>query len=131
MPNHLCHFAIHADDCERAMSFYGGVFGWRFQPWGPPGFWRISTGQAGVEGALHQRAEQLEGGGMRGFECTIAVDDVRAAEALIAQHGGTIVMQAFQIDGVGSVLKFLDTEGNAVSVMQYLPGVYETLGVME
>lgn len=128
MPNPLCHFAIHADDCRRAMTFYEAVFGWKFQPWGPPGFWRIQTGQAGVEGALHQRHEPLTGTGMRGFECSISVRDVGAVAALVTTHGGRIVSPAFLIQGVGTVMKFQDTEGNIASAIQYLPGVFESMG---
>ncbi len=36
MGNHIRHFAIHADDVERARNFYAAVFDWRFEPWGPP-----------------------------------------------------------------------------------------------
>ena len=39
MPNDIAHFAIHADDCPRAKAFYETVFGWTFEPWGPPNFW--------------------------------------------------------------------------------------------
>ena len=27
MPNHVVHFAVHADDVERARAFYEGAFG--------------------------------------------------------------------------------------------------------
>ena len=110
------------------MSFYETIFGWTFEPWGPPGFWRIRTGQAGVEGALHQRLEPLSGTGMRGFECSIAVDDIASISAMIAEHGGQITLPPFLIDGVGTVAKFTDTEGNAASAMQYLPGVFDSMG---
>ncbi len=128
MPNPVCHFAIHAEDCQRAMSFYQTIFGWQFEPWGPPDFWRIQTGQPGVEGALHQRLEPLSGTGIRGFECSISVNDIASISAMITEHGGQITMPSFLIEGVGTVAKFTDTEGNAVSVMQYLPGVFESMG---
>jgi predicted enzyme related to lactoylglutathione lyase len=128
VPNPLCHFAIHADDCQRAMSFYQGVFGWRFEPWGPPGFWRIHTGQQGVEGALHRRHEALTGTGIRGFECSISVRDVAAIASLVTRHGGQVVMPGFVIQGVGTVMKFQDTEGNCASAIQYMPGVFESMG---
>lgn len=127
MPNPLCHFAIHADDSQRALSFYQAVFGWEFRPWGPPGFWRIMTGQRGVEGALHQRLEPLTGTGLRGFECSIAVRDVKAIVECVVKHGGRIVSPAFDIQGVGTVVKLQDTEGNVVSAIQYLPGVFESM----
>ena len=128
MPNPLCHFAIHADDCARAMSFYQDVFGWRFEPWGPPDFWRVHTGQPGVEGALHKRQEPLTGTGMRGFESSISVDDIEATSKLVIKHGGRIIMPGFLIQSVGAVMKFQDTEGNIASAMQYLPGVFESMG---
>ncbi|MGE3174463.1 MAG: VOC family protein [Planctomycetota bacterium] len=123
MPNHVVHFAIHADDCARARAFYEAVFGWTFEPWGPPGFWRVFTGPDGIHGALHQRREPLTGTGMRGFECTIGVDDVQATAKAVAAHGGTVTLPPFAIDGVGTLVMFLDPEGNTVGAMQYLPGM--------
>jgi hypothetical protein len=35
----LRHVAINADDVQRARRFYEAVFGWRFEPWGPPNFY--------------------------------------------------------------------------------------------
>ena len=36
MPANLAAFAIHVDDVDRARAFYEAVFGWVFEPWGPP-----------------------------------------------------------------------------------------------
>ena len=41
MSTSIAHFAINADDVEASRRFYGALFGWRFEPWGPPGFLRI------------------------------------------------------------------------------------------
>lgn len=128
MPNPVCHFAIHADDCARAMAFYKAVFSWRFEAWGPPDFWRVLTGQPGVEGALQKRREPLHGTGMRGFECSISVNDVEQTSKQIVKHGGQILMPGFLIQGVGTVVKFQDTEGNIASVIQYLPSALAMLG---
>ena len=122
MPNDIAHFAIHADDCRRARTFYEQVFGWTFEPWGPPDFWRIQTSPGAVNGALQRRREPLSGAGMRGYECTISVADVAATAAAIAAHGGTITLPPFLIEGVGTLLMFRDTEGNAAGAMQYVAG---------
>ena len=45
MPNNSRFFAINADDVPRARKFYETVFGWSFEPWGPPGFYLIETGK--------------------------------------------------------------------------------------
>ena len=36
----LRHLAINADDVQRAKAFYETVFGWRFEPWGPPDYYQ-------------------------------------------------------------------------------------------
>ena len=124
MPNDIAHFAIHADDCQRAKTFYEQAFGWRFEPWGPPGFWLIETSpDAPMRGALQQRRAAVEGEGMIGFECTIAVEDVEAAAAAVTEHGGKVVLPPTHIETVGTLIQFLDTEGNVVGAMQYDPGV--------
>ncbi len=62
MPNDVVHFAISADDCERAKKFYETVFGWKFEAWGPPGFWLIQTSpNASVRGALQKRKAKPTG----------------------------------------------------------------------
>jgi uncharacterized protein len=120
--HNVVHFAIHADDVERARRFYTAVFGWRFQAWGPPGFFQIFTGtdeHPGIEGALHERHQPLTGTGMRGFECTVCVNDLLAIEQAVLANGGTIMQSGFHIVSVGTLLTFLDTEGNTVNAMKY------------
>lgn len=122
MANNVVHFAVHADDVERARRFYEAVFGWAFEAWGPPGFYRIHTGppgDPGIEGALHGRAEPLDGRGMRGFECTVAVQDLVLIRDAVVTNGGTIVLDSFEIPAVGILLQFLDTESNLVTAMRY------------
>jgi hypothetical protein len=71
---------------------------------------------------LHKRRAPVTGKGMIGFECTIAVADIAAAGAAIANAGGTVTMQPMEIPGVGTLLMFEDTEGNTVGAMQYERG---------
>lgn len=122
MPNNGTHFAIQADDVERARVFYETVFGWRFEPWGPPDFYRIRTGDdadPGIEGALYARHEPNPGTGMRGYRCTIDVADIDKARADVLAHGGKLSHDKSTIVGVGTLIEFLDTEGNLVCAMQY------------
>jgi len=123
MAHNVVHFAIHAGDVERARRFYESVFGWRFEAWGPPGFFRIHTGTAddpGIEGALHERQEPLDAHGMRGFECTVSVDDLAGVKERVVAGGGTIVYDEIEIPTVGTLVQFLDTEGNVCGAMRYL-----------
>lgn len=121
MPNNLSAFAIHADDIPRARAFYEQVFGWRFEPWGPPDFYLIHTGDEkdpGVTGLMHKRREPVTTGNI-GFECTIGVADIDATIRAIEAGGGRIGMPKSYIPTVGTCIYFYDTEGNWVGAMQY------------
>ncbi|MDB5693110.1 MAG: putative enzyme related to lactoylglutathione lyase [Alphaproteobacteria bacterium] len=122
MTANLASFAIHVDDTDRAAAFYEKVFGWAFEPWGPPGFYLIHTGDAaspGVQGLMHKRQEPRTGGGLNGFECTFAVEDVDAIAERIRANGGRVTMEKATIPTVGTLIRFLDTEGNDVGAMKY------------
>lgn len=122
MPNNLASFAIHADDVSRCRRFYEAVFGWRFEPWGPPDFYLVHTGddaRPGIQGLLHRREEPRGEGGPNCFECTIAVDDLDAVTAAIAAHGGRVLMEKAPIPTVGVLTKFEDPEGNVLGALAY------------
>ena len=122
MRNEVAHFSVNADDVARAKRFYGAVFGWKFESWGPPGFFLVQTqgkDGPGISGSLQQRHEIVAGKPIVGFECTIAVDDIDAALAAVQKHGGKVVMPKSTITGVGTLFFFEDTEGNIAGAMQY------------
>ena len=117
----VSHFSVHADDLARARRFYETVFHWKFTPWGPPDFYLIETAGSGIHGSLQKRDEAVTGNGMIGFECTITVDDIDATRAAVLANGGKIRYDKMQIPTVGTLIQFLDTEGNVVCAMQYEP----------
>jgi uncharacterized protein len=121
-PRPLRHFAINADDVPRARKFYERVFGWSFAPWGPPDFFHIETGTAGVRAALQRRRELSPGQPTLGFECTFAVDDVDEVAAAVRAAGGKILLEKTTIAGVGDLIFFADSEGNVVGAMRYDAG---------
>ena len=122
MANNIVHFDLAADDVERARNFYTSVFGWRFEPFGPPDFYTIFTGSPddpGIHGSVSKRQGPLLGGGRRAFECTVSVDDLPAIQQSILANGGKMLLEEYEIVGVGRMIKFEDTEGNVVAAMHY------------
>ena len=120
MPN-VDYFAINADDVPRARKFYETVFGWTFEPWGPPGFYLIETGKeriAPIRGALQERRELVKGQKMIGFECTIDVPDIDRTMRDIEANGGRIAAPKFHIPTVGTIAYFVDPEGNVAGLRQ-------------
>lgn len=126
MPNKVAHFAIEADDIERARTFYHTVFDWEFEPWGPPGFYRIHG--AGIQGALQKR-QGSNSPGCKGFECSIAVSDISASTRAIESAGGTMIGPKHEIPMVGQLAQFHDTEGNQAIIVQYTDEVAEEAGL--
>jgi hypothetical protein len=123
MANFVAHFAIHVDDVDRAQRFYKQAFGWRFEPWGPPGFPRVFTGddETGVtEGALHQR-EEAHQPPLRGYRCSISVASISDTKEAITASGGVVSGPVFELPGVGKILNFEDPEGNVVAAVEDEP----------
>ena len=120
MTSPLTHFAINTDDVDATQTFYGSVFGWTFQEYGPPGFVQVmdEAGEAPM-GAIQQRRQLLDGAPTVGFECTFGVDDIDAAHQRILAAGGRILMEKFTISNVGHLIAFEDPGGNAALAMEY------------
>jgi predicted enzyme related to lactoylglutathione lyase len=121
MSNDVSFFAINADDVSRARQFYQAVFGWNFEPWGPPGFYLIATGRepAGAHsGGLQERRELVPGQKMTGFECTVTVESIDQTIRRIEAGGGRMAVPKFHIPTVGTCAYFLDTEGNIVGIRE-------------
>ncbi len=126
MANSVCHFEIFASDVERARAFYAGVFGWRFESWGPPDVYLIHTGSdddPGVKhGLLAWRDEAPAQGGLNAFRCTISVRSVAESTKAIEQSGGTLRSPVISVPNVGRFVEFADPDGNVACVMQYVDG---------
>lgn len=122
MPDsYLSRFAINADDVPRARDFYQKVFNWKFEPWGPPNFYVIETGDApprGSGGLLQERRELVPDGKMIGFECTIMVPNLDETICAIENNGGKMITEKFHIPNVCTVAYFQDTEGNVAAVSE-------------
>ena len=121
MPNPVSFFAINANDVPRARQFYTSVFQWAFEPWGPPGFYLISTGEepdGSHSGGLQERRELLPGQKMIGFECTVAVEDIDETIRAVEANGGRLAAPKFHIPTVGTIAYIVDTEGNVVGISQ-------------
>jgi predicted enzyme related to lactoylglutathione lyase len=124
MSTKLRHFAINADNVQRAKSFYENSLGFEFNPWGPPNFYQVKNVGDGLIGALQERRELVSGKTANTFETTLGVDDLKLSIAAIEANGGKIVMPPFHIQGVGELAYFEDTEGNVCGIMQYESGVW-------
>lgn len=112
----VTHFEIPADNPERAIRFYGDVFGWKFQKWeGPLEYWLVQTGaeEPGIDGGLMRR-----GNPVASVVNTIEVRKLNDVLGVIEQKGGKTVVPKTPIPGVGYFAYFHDPEGNMFGVME-------------
>lgn len=112
----VMHFEIHADDPERAASFYRDVFDWQVSKWeGPVDYWLAATGpdtDHGINGAIMHRRN---GGSVWN---TIDVPSLDDAIAKTTSAGGKVVQPKTTVPGVGYMAYCADTEGNVFGLMQ-------------
>jgi uncharacterized protein len=117
------HFEIHAADPDRAMRFYGQLFGWTFTAWGAVGYWLVKTGEApepGIDGGLLQRRgpPPTEGQAVNALGCTVGVKSVDETLAKCQALGGHVALPKMPVPGVGWLAYVRDTEGNILGVHQ-------------
>jgi uncharacterized protein len=120
----LIHFEIHADNPERAMRFYGALFGWSFTAWaGSSSYWSVRTGEKGepgIDGGLLQRRgpPPAENQPVNAYPCTVGVERLDETLARVASLGGQVAVAKMPIPGVGWLAYAKDTEGNIFGLMQ-------------
>jgi predicted enzyme related to lactoylglutathione lyase len=102
------YIEIPSTDIEASKAFYGAVFGWEFQDWGPD----YSSFNDGRTDGGFRYEETIDHGGA--LVVMFAVD-LEAVEASVREHGGEIVKEIFSFPG-GRRFEFTDPSGNHLAV---------------
>lgn len=117
-----CYFEIHADDCRRAQTFYGAIFGWSFTPFEATDveYYRINTHEPGaMMGGLLKRPGAVQPfQAPNAFVVTLLVlsIDTYVEKALAA--GAKVALPKFAIKGLGWTAYLIDTEKNIFGLFQ-------------
>jgi predicted enzyme related to lactoylglutathione lyase len=119
MSGHL-YFEIQADDTKRAVDFYRGVFGWKFEQIHglPVEYWRIETG--GSRGGLLKRPAQPPPpqSGTNAFVVSIEMENFDETEQKIVSLGGQVALPKFAVPNTCWQGYFIDTEGNTFGIFE-------------
>jgi predicted enzyme related to lactoylglutathione lyase len=124
--NRVVHFEIHAGNPERAIAFYGGLFGWQFKKYGDGQFdyWLVTTGkdEPGIDGGLMRRMGSTPPVDaptpVIAYVCTVGVADIDAMLAAAQKAGATPAHPKGAIPGVGWTAYMKDPEGNIFGLFQ-------------
>ena len=121
------HFEIHTSDSARAIAFYEGMFGWRFQKWeGPMPYWLVMTAdparpdEPGIDGGMMQRmgGPPVEGAAVNAFVCTVGIASVDESVASAQRLGGSVALPKMPVPGIGWLAYVKDPDGNILGLMQ-------------
>jgi predicted enzyme related to lactoylglutathione lyase len=108
----VSYIEFASTDIERTKKFYGAVFSWGFQDWGPD---YISFAGAGVEGGGFYKTDPHEAQPKTAPLVVLYSANLEATEAAVVAAGGSIVVPIFAFPG-GRRFHFSDGVGNVLGV---------------
>ncbi|MBL8764746.1 MAG: VOC family protein [Phycisphaerae bacterium] len=119
MPSPIVHFEIGCQNSEKAKKFYGDLFGWTFDSYGPAAM--VSNIGHGPDGT--KRSDGI-GGHLNSLGhpphqyVTIyaMVEDVQAALDKAVRLGGKACVPVTEVPGMGWFAWFTDPEGNTIGL---------------
>ncbi len=118
-------YELMTKDADAAGNFYGKVVGWTSTKSDQPGmdYRFFSSGDGsdtkdGVGGYMAITPEMAEGGARPAWVGYIAVDNVDASAASITSAGGSVLMPALDLDGVGRMAMVADPQGAPFYLMK-------------
>src|SRR4051812_17704413 len=106
--NKIDYLEFPATDIAKTKKFYGAVFGWKFEDYGPD---YIAFSDGRLSGGFTTGAPTPA----RGVLVVIYAQDLAAAQTRIKSAGGAIVRDIFSFPG-GTRFHFTDPNGNELAV---------------
>jgi len=112
----ITHIEFSTRDMEETKKFYSDVFEWEIKDY--PGMnYATFEAEGGTGAGFNPVSEESPAGSVMVYINTPALDEtlekIRAA-------GGTILMDGYDIPGVGRMATFMDPTGNNVALLQPL-----------
>lgn len=107
MANPVVHFEIGAQNAEKLSGFYGSLFAWQFNAYGPAQMIDTQT-KDGIMGHINQLGHPPHN------YCVVYVhvDDIAAYITKATGLGGQLVVPMTEVPGMGHFAWLKDPEGN-------------------
>ena len=116
-PGSIVHVEFHVKDPKKLETFYGSLFGWKFQE--VPGMnyslFQAPSGPGGGVGTMQP------GNWPSGIINYIFVDSVEKYEGRIKKAGGKIISPKMEIPGQGWFAVFEDPSGTRMALWEQNP----------
>lgn len=114
-------YELVTPDANAAKTFYDAVIGWTVgdKPDGDMDYRMIATADGSFVGGLAAIGPAMPAVASKpGWRFYIGVDDVDASVAAITEAGGSLLLPAFDMEGVGRMAFVADPQGIAFYVMR-------------
>lgn len=105
---------IHSPDREATRGFMATVFGWKAEPFATSDYLVAPAGATGVDTGLLTSMD-----GQPRSIVVIRIPDMAQATAAVAAAGGQVVVEPFEIKGVGHGCYVVDPVGVLIGLHQY------------
>lgn len=106
------YLELAVTDLDEARRFYGAVFGWRFNDYGPDYAGFVDGARGDAEAGGFRREDAVSRGGPLPV---LYSTDLEATRAAVVDAGGEITADIFEFPG-GRRFQFLDPAGNELAV---------------
>jgi len=114
--HHITHIEFSAKDLEETKKFYADVFGWRISDF-PEMDYATFEAEGGSGGGFNPISEDYPAGRVLVY---INTPEIKETLEKIKAEGGTVLLDAYDIPGVGTMATFNDPTGNLVALLQPL-----------
>lgn len=110
----ICHVEWSSTDLKKTQHFYGGLFGWKFDPWGEE--YVLFKAPDGIGGGFMKMKKVTPGESPRVY---VEVAEIEPYLTKAKDLGGQVTAAKTQIDpSVGWYAHLSDPDGNLVGLFQ-------------
>lgn len=114
----ITHIELSAKDLVETKKFYKEVFEWQISDF-PEMNYATFEAEGGSGGGFNPISDEYPAGRVLVY---INTPDLKETLEKIRASGGTIVMESYEIPGIGTMATFNDPTGNLVALLQPLMG---------
>jgi predicted enzyme related to lactoylglutathione lyase len=110
----ITHIELSANDHKAAAKFYADVFDWEITEY-PDMNYSTFAAEGGSGGGFNPVSDENPAGQVLVY---INTPDLAASLESVKKHGGKIVVERYEIPGVGAMATFKDPTGNLMALLQ-------------
>lgn len=114
MSHPIIHFEIGAKDLEKLKTFYGSLFEWKYEAYGPAAM--IAPQGDGIGGHINALGHEPH----NYVTVYVQVDDIDTKVAEAEKLGGRCVVPKMDVPGMGAFAWIQDPEGNCIGIWKHL-----------